>query len=59
MLKTLVEYVGDVSIYGEVALVLFVMVFVSVLLREWLRPRKELDHLENLPLSDGSEHTAK
>lgn len=54
MIKEVLESAAHLNIYAQIALVLFVMAFVSVLLREWIRPRKEVDHLANMPLSDGS-----
>jgi hypothetical protein len=55
MLRSVVEAAGDLNVYAQVALVLFVAVFVSVLVREKMRSKKEVTHLENLPLRDGTE----
>ena len=43
----------DLSIYPQVALVLFLIVFVSVMTRTFSRTRaQELDHAAHLPLED-------
>lgn len=55
MLTKIMSAAGHLNIYAQVALVLFVLAFVSVLLRERLRSRAEVKHLENLPLRDGTE----
>ena len=55
MLQKVLEWAGDLNVYAQVALVLFVAVFLTVLVREKMRSKKEVTHLENLPLKDGTE----
>ena len=38
--------------YVEMALLLFLSVFISVLAREWMRPRQEATALSSMPLTD-------
>ena len=38
--------------YVEMALILFFSVFVSVLAREWVRPKHEAANLSEMPLRD-------
>jgi hypothetical protein len=54
MLRSVVETAENLSAYAQVALVLFVAVFISVVVREKMRSKKEVTHLENLPLQDGT-----
>jgi len=42
----------DPMIFIEVALILFLSVFISVLVREWLRSRHEVAKMANLPLEE-------
>jgi hypothetical protein len=51
MLKTVVESMGMTG-FAQVALILFFSVFVSVLIRESLRSRREVKHMAHLPLAD-------
>ena len=38
--------------YVEMALILFLSVFLSVLAREWIRPKQEAMKLSAMPLTD-------
>ena len=51
MLRSVVENMGQTG-FAQVALVLFFSVFVSVLLREALRSKREVKHLSSMPLAD-------
>jgi hypothetical protein len=51
MLRSVVESMGMTG-FAQAALLLFFSVFVSVLIREALRPRREVNHLAALPLAD-------
>ena len=55
MLRKVVEAASGLNAYAQIALVLFVVAFVLVLIREKKRTKREVEHLENLPLRDGSE----
>ena len=50
--STYLEQIIGVSIYPVVSLLLFVFFFIAVLV--WINriPKKEIEHLENLPLND-------
>ena len=54
MIREVLESAANLNVYAQIALVLFVLAFVSILLREWIRPRREVDHLSHMPLSDGT-----
>ena len=51
MLKSVVESMG-VTGFAQVALLLFFSVFMSVLLRESLRSKREVSRMASLPLAD-------
>jgi len=51
MLRSVVESMGATG-FAQVALVLFLSVFLSVLLRESLRSKREVKHLAAMPLAD-------
>ena len=51
MLQQAVEYMG-ITGFAQVALVLFVSVFVSVLVREKFRSNGEVKHMSDLPLAN-------
>lgn len=46
----------DYSLCAQIALVLFVGVFVAVAVRLWRTPELEMDHYAALPLRDGEEN---
>lgn len=46
------EQIMGVSIYPVISLVLFVAFFTGVLVWIYRIPKKEIEHLENLPLND-------
>lgn len=46
------EQIMGVSIYPVISLVLFVVFFAGVLIWIYRIPKKEIEHLENLPLND-------
>ncbi len=49
----------DLSIYPQIALVIFLVVFVCVMIRAFSRSRAaELDHAASLPLEDDAPTTA-
>jgi hypothetical protein len=51
MLRTVVENMGATG-FAQVALILFFSVFISVLIRECLRSKREVQHLSDLPLAE-------
>jgi hypothetical protein len=51
MLRSVVEGMGQTG-FAQVALILFFSVFLSVLIRESLRSKREVKHLSQLPLAD-------
>lgn len=51
MLRSVVEGMGATG-FAQVALILFFSVFISVLIRESLRSKREVTHLSHLPLAD-------
>jgi hypothetical protein len=55
MLRRVVESAAELNTYAQIALVLFLVAFVLVLIREKKRGKQEVEHLQNLPLQDGSE----
>jgi hypothetical protein len=55
MLRSVVEAAAGLNAFAQIALVLFVTAFVLVLVREKKRSKREVEHLQNLPLQDGSE----
>ena len=42
----------DFTLLSQIALVLFFGVFVAVVIRTWMRPKKEMDKQSQIPLSD-------
>ena len=52
MLQSIFQNASSATTYVVMALVLFFSVFVSVVLREILRPRREVDLLADMPLQD-------
>jgi hypothetical protein len=57
MLQQVVQAMG-VTGFAQVALVLFVSVFVSVLVREKFRTTGEVKHLSGLPLDEDGQNGA-
>jgi hypothetical protein len=51
MPQELMQHQGATA-YVVAALVLFLMVFVSIVCREFMRPRHEVRHLSGMPLED-------
>ena len=51
MFHDILEYIG-ITGFAQIALLLFLAVFLSVLIREWLRPAREVQHMAGLPLAD-------
>ncbi|HUO09458.1 MAG TPA: CcoQ/FixQ family Cbb3-type cytochrome c oxidase assembly chaperone [Phycisphaerae bacterium] len=51
MLQQAIEHMG-ITGFAQIALVLFVSVFVSVLVREKFRSTGEVKHMSNLPLDN-------
>lgn len=47
----------DYSMCGEIALVLFCIVFVGIGLRAYFMTRQEVDHYSSIPLEDGVRRT--
>jgi flagellar biosynthesis/type III secretory pathway M-ring protein FliF/YscJ len=52
MLQTVLQTATSATFFVQVALVLFLSVFVSVLVREAMRPRREVNRMADLPLAD-------
>jgi hypothetical protein len=52
MLKDVAEHMTSVTGFIQMALVLFFSVFISVLIREALRSKREVQHMSALPLAD-------
>jgi cytochrome c oxidase cbb3-type subunit 3 len=50
--STYLEQILGVSIYPVISLVLFVAFFTGVLIWIYTIDKKEIEHLENLPLKD-------
>ena len=42
----------DYTLLSQIALILFFGVFVAVVIRTWMRPKKEMDKQSQIPLSD-------
>ena len=42
----------DFTLLSQIALVVFFLVFIAVIIRVWLTPKKELDLQAQIPLSD-------
>lgn len=55
MLRKVVEAAAGLNAFAQIALVLFLVAFVLVLIREKKRGKREVEHLQNLPLRDGTE----
>lgn len=51
MLRSVVEQMGATG-FAQAALILFFSVFISVLIRESLRSKREVRHLSDLPLAE-------
>lgn len=45
---------ADLAVFAEVALFLFVLAFVAIAIRALLMNKDEVDHLERMPLDDGT-----
>ena len=52
MLQTVLQQASSATVYVVMALVLFFSVFVSVVVREILRPRREVQVMADMPLED-------
>ena len=52
MLQTVLQEASSATTYVVMALVLFFSVFVSVVVREILRPRREVQWMADMPLAD-------
>jgi len=52
MLQTVLQQASSATAYVVMALVLFFSVFVSVVVREILRPRREVTLMADMPLED-------
>jgi cytochrome c oxidase cbb3-type subunit IV len=52
MIRDVVSYL-DYSIFAEIALALFVTVFIAVSIRTVFRSRKEIEQMARLPLEEG------
>ena len=52
MLQTVLQQASSATAYVVMALVLFFSVFVSVVVREILRPRREVQVMADMPLED-------
>ncbi len=52
MLQTVLQEASSATVYVVMALLLFFAVFVSVVLREVLRPRREVTLMADMPLQD-------
>jgi cytochrome c oxidase cbb3-type subunit 3 len=46
------EHIMGVSIYPMISLLLFVVFFSAVVVWSYRIPKKEIEHMENLPLKD-------
>lgn len=51
MLRSVIEQAG-LSIFTQIALLIFFAVFVTAVIRVWLQPKSDVQRLENLPLAD-------
>jgi cytochrome c oxidase cbb3-type subunit IV len=52
MIRDVVSFL-DYSICAEIALALFVIVFITVSIRTLFTNRREIDHMARLPLEEG------
>lgn len=57
MLRRVVEAANNLNTYAQIALVLFVLAFVLMLLRERMRSKGEIEYVANLPLEDATERS--
>ena len=55
MLQTVLQTATSATFFVQVALILFFSVFLSVLIREALRPKREVQRMADLPLQDDRE----
>lgn len=55
MLNTLLNDMTGAAFYVQAALLLFFSVFISVLVREALRPKGEVQRMADLPLRDDAD----
>ena len=46
------EHIAGVSIYPVISLALFILFFAGVMIWIYRIDRKEIEHMENLPLND-------
>jgi len=58
MLRESIEHMGATG-FAQIALLLFFSVFMSVLLREMLRGKKEVNRMSSLPLAEDIEAADK
>ncbi|QQE10056.1 hypothetical protein JD969_11065 [Planctomycetota bacterium] len=49
MFKDVLNSLGDYTIFAEIALVIFFIVFVAVGIKVMINPRKDMDHMADLP----------
>ena len=52
LIKQVLHQIVGISIYAEIALVMFLLIFVVAVWRVWRQPRQEMDHMARLPMED-------
>lgn len=60
MIKDVLKNI-DAIVFGQIAMVLFVLTFIAVVIYAWTRSKKETDQWANIPFSDepkqGNKHS--
>ena len=59
MFKDVLNYLGDYTIYANVALVLFFLAFVGATVLILIKPKSEVDHMAELPTEPDEGPTGK
>ncbi|WP_432798585.1 hypothetical protein [Poriferisphaera sp. WC338] len=59
MFKDVLNYLGDYTIYANIALLIFFIVFVAVSVRIMMKPKGEVDHMAGLPTEPDEGPTGK
>lgn len=44
----------DLTLFPQIGLAIFFVVFLAIVWHTWVRPRTEIDHQARLPLDDGA-----
>jgi cbb3-type cytochrome oxidase subunit 3 len=58
MIKDVLQNI-DSMVFGQIAMILFGLIFIAVVIYAWTRPKKQMDEWSHIPLSDEPKHEQK